>query len=174
MNVKKLIVYLLICVGTVWYASETYENTTEIKPNNTHAVKTMAAKPMSVPTTDPDTFPNIRDRRGSYYTDTTYHPFDLSDPGAIQQEVRYDPTLKLYVITEKVGGSYYRPPQYMTFEQYLDWSKKKSEREYFAQLNKKSANSADPLADLDLTKELKRREIFGGDQIDIRPQGNID
>lgn len=121
-----------------------------------------------------DTFPTIKDRGGDFYTDTTQHPFDLNDPKAISQEVKYDPALGMYIVTEKIGGSYYRPPTYMTFEEYLKWSQEKEQRSYFKQLSSKQTSSVDPIADLDLAKPLEERTIFGGSEIDIRPQGNID
>ena len=171
MNAKKLIVKLLLLVGIIGYVSTTYQYSSA--PNETTESKQIAPKRLTA-TILTDTFPTIKDRSGDFYTDTTYHPFDLKDPGAISKEVRYDPILKLYVVTERVGGGYYRPPVYMTFDQYLEWSRKKEEKSYFEQLNKKATSGADPIAELDLAKPLEERSIFGGEEIDIRPQGNID
>ena len=73
-----------------------------------------------------DTIP-LKDRYGNFIEEPTTNPFDLNDPKVIEQEVEYDPASGLYIITEKIGEDYYRAPSYMTFEEYLEYRRKKEE-----------------------------------------------
>ena len=122
-----------------------------------------------------DTLPPIEERNGDYINDGQNNPFDLNDPSAIDQTVEYDPETGLYIIREKVGDNYYRPATYMTFEEYLKWSLEKERKDYFKQLGKTSSGGGqDPsLQYIDEQKDLFDR-LFGGTEISIRPQGNID
>ena len=65
-----------------------------------------------------DTIP-LEDRLGDFVTDPNNNPFDLQDPGIINQNVDYDPETGQYIITETIGedGGFFRPPTYMTFEE---------------------------------------------------------
>jgi len=62
-----------------------------------------------------DTIP-LEDRFGDFLNNQSQNPFDLADPQAIEQNVEYDPETGQYIITETIGGDYYRPPTYMTFD----------------------------------------------------------
>src|SRR6266581_1381505 len=46
----------------------------------------------------------IKEREGDFVTDKPTNPFYLKDPPAIQEDVEYDPTTGMYVVTEKAGG----------------------------------------------------------------------
>ncbi len=124
-----------------------------------------------------DTIP-LKDRHGDFINDDTYNPFDIT-PSIITQEVEYDPETGNYIILEKIGDEYYRTPSYMTFEEYMDWRAEQQEREYFAKLAgintgiKSSSGKVDPMARIDVEKNLVDR-LFGGTEVDIQPQGNID
>lgn len=178
MNAKRLILELLLLAGVVAYVGAHFGNSLSEEATE---VKEIFSKPLTPTHTLPmvelgvlDTFPTIRDRSGDFFTDTTYHPFDLNTPTAVKQEVKYDPIMQLYVITEKVGGANFRPPVYMTFDEYVAWSQKKDQKDYFSQLNRKAFSTIDPIGEMDLKDALEKRSIFGGEAIDIRPQGNID
>ena len=125
-----------------------------------------------------DTIP-LKDREGDFVTNSQYNPFDLNDPEEIVQEVVYDPITGLYVITEKIGDGFFRAPTYMTFEEYLDWKAKEQERQYFNSLagieesNRSKSGILDPLSKIDIKKRLVDR-LFGGNEITIEPQGNVD
>lgn len=95
----------------------------------------------------------------------------------MEQTVDYDPETGQYIIQEKIGDDYFRPPTYMTFEEYIAWQRKKDEREYFNQLagisTGEGASAFDPLAKFDVKSNMLDR-LFGGSTVDIRPQGGID
>ena len=124
-----------------------------------------------------DTIPDIEDRQGDFISEPNTNPFDLKDPNSIEQNVEYDPETGQYIITETIGDFNFRPPTYMTFEEYMDWRQKQEEREYFNRLSGISTggdlSAVDPIAKFDVGSSLVDR-LFGGTTVDIRPQGSID
>ena len=126
---------------------------------------------------EPDTIP-LRDRTEDFVTDPNKNPFDLKDPNAIEQNVEYDPETNRYVITEKIGDFNFRPPTYLTFEEYMEWRQKQDERAYFNQLagvsrGRNGLSALDPIAKFDVDDSMLDR-LFGGTEVNIQPQGSID
>ena len=125
-----------------------------------------------------DTNPPLKERFGDFINGTNANPVDLKDPKAIEKQVEYDPTTDRYIVTEKIGEDFYRAPTYMTFDEYLKWRDKKQQQEYFDRLQgvatgeKNSGGVVDPIAKFDIKNSLIDR-LFGGTNVDIRPQGNI-
>ena len=125
-----------------------------------------------------DTIP-LTDRQDDFINSSSTNPFDLNDPSIIQQNIEYDPATGLYIITEKIGDDDFRMPTYMTFSEYLDYRSKKERDDYFKQLSGQSSGNTsvngkiDPLEKMDLENDLINR-LFGGTEVDIQPQGNID
>ncbi|MEL7121164.1 MAG: cell surface protein SprA, partial [Bacteroidota bacterium] len=125
-----------------------------------------------------DTIPPFKDRKGNTVNDKPNNPFDLKDPPAIEKDVNFDPTSNRYNISERVGESFFRPPTFMTFQEYSNFRNKEEERAYFRKLagigvSDGGDENEDPLAGIDVDKSLLDR-LFGGNTVDIRPQGNID
>src|SRR5688572_18980190 len=126
-----------------------------------------------------DTLPPITDRQGNWVEDPNDNPFDLLDPEEVIQEVEYDPVTNRYILTEKIGNEYFRSPTTMTFEEYLEWKSKKEEAEYFKKLagassgDRSKSGNLDPVAEVDVSDDIIDR-LFGGTNVDIRPQGNVD
>ena len=129
-----------------------------------------------------DTIPpgdTLRDRSGNWIDDPLDNPFDFQDPEAIEKEVEFDPETGMYMITEKIGDEYYRAPTMMTFQEYLEWSAEQEEHDYWQQLagvasaGRSSSGRVDPISTVDISKNIIDR-LFGGTEVDIRPQGNID
>jgi len=125
-----------------------------------------------------DTIP-LQDRYGDFLSNPNYNPFDLNDPDIIEKSVEYDPSTGQYIITERIGDDYFRPPTYMTFEEYLEYRAQQQEREYFRRLsglggeNRSGSGRPDPMGQVDVQNSLVDR-LFGGTDVDIRPRGNID
>ena len=125
-----------------------------------------------------DTIP-LQERLGDFINNPNPNAIDLRDPSIVEQNVEYDPQSGMYIITEKIGDDYFRNPTYMTFQEYMDWRAQKEQEEYFRQLSGLSSTNTsvngkvDPLAKMDLKNDLINR-LFGGTEVDIRPQGNID
>ena len=125
-----------------------------------------------------DTIPDIEDRYDDFLNNPSYNPFDLDDPSAIEQNVEYDPESGQYIISETIGDEPYRPSTFLSFDEYLGLRQKQEERAYFDQLSGASSSeggigSLDPIAQIDVRENLLER-LFGGTEVDIRPQGNID
>ncbi len=127
--------------------------------------------------THQDTIP-LQDRYGDFINDDTYNPFDIL-PSDIEQTVEYDPETDSYVVYERIGDEYFRTPTTMTFNEYLDWKNKESERNYFRKLGdlgdqtRSKSGKLDPMSKIDIEKNLIDR-LFGGNGLTIKPQGNID
>ena len=124
-----------------------------------------------------DTIPDIIERYDDFVTGSDDNPFDLNDPAIIDQNLEYDPETGNYIITEKIGDDFFRPPTYMTFDEYFDFRQKEEERAYFNRLSGIASGNGvsglDPLAKIDVENDMLDR-LFGGTTVDIRPQGNID
>jgi len=125
-----------------------------------------------------DTIP-LQERFGNSIFDKNNNPFDLEDPSEITKEVEYDVETGQYIVTEKIGEEYYRMPTYMTFDEYMDYKAKEQEQDYFNQLSGLSNGGLsgddllDPIKKLDIEENLLDR-LFGGTDVSIDPQGNID
>ena len=128
-------------------------------------------------TVAPDTIPDIDERFGDFLTTPTFNPFDLNDPDVIEQNVEFDPASRQYIITEKIGDDFYRPPTFLSFDEYLNFRQKQDQQSYFNELAGISSTGAtgalDPIEQIDVKENLLER-LFGGTEVDIRPQGNID
>lgn len=100
----------------------------------------------------------------------------LKDPANIKKDVVYNPTTGQYEISQKLGNGDYRPPTYMEPEEYMDYQIKKQVRSYWKQKTAaedvKQASRA-LIPKLRVGGELFDR-IFGGNTIDIRPQGTAE
>ena len=151
------------------------------KPSLSQWAASSPPPPLSPPppiTGPTDTFPLRPDRQGDFITDQPRpRAFDLKDPKAIEKTVEYDIKTGYYIIRETIAGRMYRPPMYMTLEEYLKWREKNEDARYFQQLSQMNTRKAgdDPI------KPYKERiqsslvdRLFCGSNIDVRPQGNID
>ncbi|WP_235297299.1 T9SS outer membrane translocon Sov/SprA [Portibacter marinus] len=124
-----------------------------------------------------DTVP-IKDRTGDFLTDPSNNPFDLNT-SLITQEVEYDPETGNYILTEKIGDEYYRMPTYMTFNEYMEWKAQQQQTDFFNRMNgiesgaRGSSGKIDPISNVNIERNLVDR-LFGGNQITIKPKGNID
>jgi len=118
------------------------------------------------------------------YTNSLFHtrtnPFDLNDPAAVEKEIEYDPITGNYIITERIGNEYYRYPTEMTFQEFLEFQSQKQDQAYFNSLagvsspgNRNDEGILDPVAQIDISENLIDR-LFGGNDVQIEPQGNVD
>lgn len=124
-----------------------------------------------------DTIPDISDRYGDFLTNPNRSVFDLKDPDIVDQEVEYDPVTGQYIISEKIDDDYFRPPTFMSFDDYLKLRQQQDEQNYFNELSGvntgRGGSIFDPIERIDVEQNLIDR-LFGGTEVDIRPQGNID
>jgi cell surface protein SprA len=112
------------------------------------------------------------------------YPFDgtgntgglyLNDPDNISTTVVYDPVTNEYVFYKKIGDFNYRTPNTMSFEEYLEYDMNKSLKNYFRERSKASGmdSRAGLIPEIRVGNEVFDR-IFGGNTIDIRPQGSAE
>ena len=132
------------------------------------------------PTAGParDTLPPLQDRRRDFITDPNRNPIDLRDPAGLEKTVEYDPATGQYIVREKLGNIDFRPPTYLTFDEYFKYRQEEDKKAYFRQLGGVGVGDAklaatDPLEDIELDPELLSN-LFGGTEIDIQPKGGVD
>lgn len=99
----------------------------------------------------------------------------LNKPDNIKYEVEYDPVLGQYVFYEKIGDMYYRLPQSMSLEEYIDFDFNQSIRDYWKTRSQQEDldGRGGFLPKLSIQSEVFNR-IFGGSTIDIQPQGSVE
>ncbi|MCH8330721.1 MAG: cell surface protein SprA [Bacteroidetes bacterium] len=116
----------------------------------------------------------IKDRRGDFTTGQPKNPFDLNDPTIITKDVDYDRDRNQFIIQERIGDQFFRNPAYMSLEDYLEQQFSEDENNYWIQRSR-----ADNLLNNQNEPELApggrlKNRLFGGESVDIRPQGNIE
>lgn len=163
---KLFFIVLSICFGCELWANFSSKNLPD--PYTTNMASTVHVV---------DTIPLV-DREGDFITDKKYNPFDIT-PKEIEQKVEFDPKTGNYIVYEKIGDEYYRTPTYLTFEEYLEYTSKQQEKQYFQTLGgiqseKKSlSGKINPMDKVDLQTSLVDR-LFGGTEVNIQPQGSVD
>lgn len=151
-----------------------------------HAAARGFYAPYYSPDPDPDPRPDsprvdspklifpITDHRGEPATDPDRPGMDLRDPANISRSVEYDPDSNRYYLTERIGDQYYRNPTYLTFEEFQKYQAEQEEQAYWRR-------RLDALTMFNKRPELPTMykegifdRIFGGQGINVRPQGNVD
>ena len=100
----------------------------------------------------------------------------LNDPSNLVTNVEFDPVSGKYIVTQKIGGIDYRPPTYMTSDEYQKYIFKKQEKDYWsarthADSKTPAASSSPKLPKLKVGGEVFDR-IFGGNSVNIVPNGS--
>jgi cell surface protein SprA len=102
-------------------------------------------------------------------------PLYLGDPSNITTTYEYDPFNRIYHVDEKIGSLYFRDPTYLSFDEFVQEQFRNSTRNYWVQrsgeeqlLQRKSL-----IPTLHVGGEAFDR-IFGGNTVDIRPQGSAE
>lgn len=98
------------------------------------------------------------------------------DPPNLARTIEYDPVTNTYILYERVGNLLYRPPQYLTFDEYLKLIQRINERGYFVKLSDSYAYQSQQPGFIQQIKVRSQtfEQIFGGPDIDIRPQGSAE
>ncbi len=118
----------------------------------------------------------FHDRYTDRYSDPSgQSPMYMNDPSNVKTDVQYDPDNNRYNINENIGQLYYRNPSYMTYEEFVEHEFNKSTRAYW----KQRAGEEDKLTKKSFTPKITINSvvfdrIFGGNTIDIRPQGSAE
>lgn len=100
----------------------------------------------------------------------------LPNPSNIKKSVEFDPISKRYIIREKIGDRLYREPQYLSIEEYQKYENQLIKRNYWRELaDLPLAEARDPgfIPPVKISSKSFEK-IFGGNTIEIRPQGSAD
>ncbi len=99
----------------------------------------------------------------------------LHNPKNISDSIIYDPETNSYIFTNKVGDYDITPSNSMSFQDYSKYDLDKSLKEYWNEKNDANSNSKGKKAipKIHIGGEAFDR-IFGGNTIDIRPQGSAE
>ncbi len=101
---------------------------------------------------------------------------DLGTPSNVTNDVVYDPETGQYILRSRMGENIdYRPPQSMSLEEYLNYDMEKSMKTYWTEKNQEETERAAKglIPSIQVRSEAFCR-IFGGCNIDIRPQGSAE
>ncbi len=101
--------------------------------------------------------------------------FDDEPPGVVTT-IEYNAATNQYVLIKKLGNMMYRPPQYLTFAEYLELQQELNRRAYFKQLADNYAYQSQQPGFIPQIQVRSRsfEQIFGSNTIDIRPQGSAE
>ncbi|WP_428328664.1 cell surface protein SprA [Mucilaginibacter sp.] len=99
-----------------------------------------------------------------------------ADPPNMVRTIEYDAITNRYILYERVGNLLYRPPQYLTFDEYLRFMERANQRSYFQQLSDTYAYQSQQPGFIPVFKVRSQTfdQIFGGSTIDIKPQGSVE
>ncbi|GAB5538104.1 MAG: cell surface protein SprA [Salibacteraceae bacterium] len=119
----------------------------------------------------------------------TYDPLEQDDrkiygnqPSGIETEFEYDPESGNYNYQQKYGSLNYRPPSYLSFDEYNDYAAKKAQDDYWKEIQKEASESDEDgdggrgsamIPPINVEGEGFDR-IFGGNEIEIRPNGSAE
>lgn len=118
----------------------------------------------------------FEDRVADPYSDPgSNSPLFLNDPSNIKTSIEYDPNNNQYNINENMGSLFYRNPSYLSFDEFVNQEFKKSTKNYW----KQRATEEDMLNKKTFAPKIQVNStafdrIFGGNTIDIRPQGSAE
>ena len=108
-----------------------------------------------------------------YSNDYDHSPLYGTDPSNINGSVEYNPDTREYDINEHMGDGFYRNPSYMTFEEFKEDQFKRSTSKYWKDRSDgEDAITRKPLIPKIYVGGEAFDKIFGGNTIDIRPQGS--
>ncbi len=127
---------------------------------------------------EPSKYPTYKptDRYGNpLYDPDSKTPFMYGLPSNYERKISVDDSLKYYYIEENMGDVQYRPTSTMTYDEFLKWQTQEQIRSYWNQIA--DGGEDDALKNNSLIPRIyvspALDRIFGGNYVDIRPNGNI-
>lgn len=102
-------------------------------------------------------------------------PLYGSEPSNIETEIIYDAESNQYIFQKKIGDDNFGTPYSMSFDEYLDYDFNKAMKSYWRQRSKSDISETRDvlIPKLQIEGEIFDR-IFGGGNIDIKPQGSAE
>ncbi len=107
---------------------------------------------------------------------------NLTDPSNVKNDIEYDPATGQYYFYQRIGDNIdYRNPTVMTFDEYMDYINENSVKDYWKEIRSADQIASDDGDDgpdpfrpsLQINNKAFDR-IFGGNTVDIRPQGTAE
>ncbi len=108
------------------------------------------------------------------YTDRKRSPIDLEDPSNINTNIEYNAETGQYEVVQKIGNQYYRYPTSMTQEEYMEYQRQKALNDYWGEKVEETSEQQRQLVPPLKVGGEAFDLIFGGDEINIRPQGSAE
>lgn len=107
-------------------------------------------------------------------TQTKTQSFDIGNPDNVKSSVEYDPKTGKYVFSEKVGDNIdLNHSSMMTLDEYLEYQRQKELESYWKDKVTEANEENKPLLRPIVIKGNAFKNIFGSDEINIRPQGSV-
>lgn len=128
--------------------------------------------PLAIDTPTTDTLKYSIPQSNNPLNPADEHPLFLKTPPTLTQDIVYDPTSNQYIFQNKIGDMQFQPSQYMSIEDYIEYDLQKSVDDYWKQKVSQEgfSNSSGLIPKINIGGDLFNT-IFGGNSIDIRPQG---
>jgi len=102
-------------------------------------------------------------------------PLYLSEPSNVNKSFEYDPETGEYNYFQKLGDRNYRAPSKMTLDEYLQYDMEKGNRDFWRKKSEaETLNESEGFRPQINVKGKLFDRIFGGNVIDIRPQGSAE
>lgn len=106
---------------------------------------------------------------------------NLTDPSNMNNVIEYDPESGQYYFYKRIGDKIdYRNPTVMTFDEYMEYVNSNSVRDYWGEIRAADAMASDeeggpdPFRPSIKVNSKAFDRIFGGNTVDIRPQGTAE
>ncbi len=164
---------MILTVGFLAHAGARVPGGPRARANDYDTAEDAPEEDSPVDTPETLRFP-IKDNTGEPLMDRRGGTIDLQDPANIRREVEYDPETKRYYLSEKVGNDYIRNPTYLTYDEYVKEQARLDEQAYWKRrLDALSLFNTKPKLP-QMYREGIFDRIFGGQGIQVRPQGNVD
>ncbi|MFA5574470.1 MAG: cell surface protein SprA [Brumimicrobium sp.] len=107
-------------------------------------------------------------------TQNNKQSFDLGDPSSVQKTIVYDPVTGKYIFKETIGDLDYRPGSMMTLEEYTQYQREKQMSDYWKEKVDSQTKEEQGLIPPIKINDPIFANIFGSDEINIRPEGSIE
>lgn len=101
--------------------------------------------------------------------------FDLGDPSGVKKTIVFDPKTGKYIFTETIGnGLNFRNPSMMTFEEYLEYERKKALKDNWKdKIDEQTKENQALIPPIKIPGKVFQN-IMGSDEISIKPQGSVE
>src|SRR5690606_7866104 len=74
--------------------------------------------------------------------DKPYNGIHLRKPGTIKREVDFDPVNRQYIIRENIGNTMYRPPRYLSIDEYQQYEEESLKAQTWRELSDEFSQQA--------------------------------